>query len=142
MISQLFFGEALADTGPLATMIAQHVDEQFVREVATAHSQGRRLYIGTVELDAQRFVVWNMGLIAQADYPDKVRLFRKVMLASASIPVVFPPVFFDVEARGRLFDEMHVDGGVAAMVFFNAGPSVLWSRGTPWAPHQATTGSS
>jgi len=121
MISQLFFGEALTDTGPLASMIAQHVDEQFVREVAAAHSQGRRLYIGTVELDAQRFVVWNMGLIAQASYPDKVRLFRKVMLASASIPVVFPPVFFDVEAEGRLFDEMHVDGGVAAMVFFNAG---------------------
>ena len=121
MISQLFFGEALTDTGPLASMIAQHVDEQFVREVAAAHSQGRRLYIGTVELDAQRFVVWNMGLIAQADYPDKVRLFRKVMLASASIPVVFPPVFFDVEAGGSLFDEMHVDGGVAAMVFFNAG---------------------
>ena len=82
-------------------MIAQHVDEHFVREVAAAHSQGRRLYIGTVELDAQRFVVWNMGLIAQADYPDKARLFRKVMLASASIPVVFPPVFFDVEADGQ-----------------------------------------
>lgn len=127
MISQLFFGEALTDTGPLASMIAQHVDEQFVREVAQAHQQGRRLYIGTADLDAQRFVVWNMGLIAQASYPDKVRLFRKVMLASASIPVVFPPVFFDVEAGGRLFDEMHVDGGVAAMVFFNAGlfsPSV------------------
>ncbi len=127
MISQLFFGEALADTGPLASMIAQHVDEQFVREVAAAHSQGRRLYIGTVDLDAQRFIVWNMGLIAQANYPDKVRLFRKVMLASASIPVVFPPVFFDVKADGRLFDEMHVDGGVVAMVFFSAGlfsPSV------------------
>ena len=121
MISQLFFGEALADTGPLASMIAQHVDEQFVREVAAAHSQGRRLYIGTVDLDAQRFIVWNMGLIAQANYPDKVRLFRKVMLASASIPVVFPPVFFDVKADGRLFDEMHVDGGVVAMVFFSAG---------------------
>jgi predicted acylesterase/phospholipase RssA len=121
MISQLFFGEALTDTGPLASMIAQHVDEQFVREVAQAHQQGRRLYIGTADLDAQRFVVWNMGLIAQASYPDKVRLFRKIMLASASIPVVFPPVFFDVEAGGRLFDEMHVDGGVAAMVFFNAG---------------------
>jgi predicted acylesterase/phospholipase RssA len=121
MISQLFFGEALTDTGPLASMIAQHVDEQFVREVAQAHQQGRRLYIGTADLDAQRFVVWNMGLIAHASYPDKVRLFRKIMLASASIPVVFPPVFFDVEAGGRLFDEMHVDGGVAAMVFFNAG---------------------
>jgi hypothetical protein len=121
MISQLFFGEALADTGPLATMIARHVDEAFIREVATAHAQGRRLYIGTVDLDSQRFVVWNMGLIAQATYPDKVGLFRKVMLASASIPVVFPPVFFEVEANGQLYDEMHVDGGVGAMIFFNAG---------------------
>ncbi len=121
MLTQLFFGEALADTGPLATMIARYVDASFVREVAEAHAQGRRLYVGTADLDSQRFVVWNMGLIAQASYPDKVRLFRQVMLASASIPVVFPPVYFDVEARGRTYDEMHVDGGVGAMVFFNAG---------------------
>lgn len=121
MLTQLMFGEALADTGPLATMIARYVDESFVREIAEAHAQGRRLYLGTADLDSQRFVVWNMGLIAQADYPYKVRLFRQVMLASASIPVVFPPVFFDVEAKGRTYDEMHVDGGVGAMVFFNAG---------------------
>jgi len=121
MLTQLLFGEALADTGPLASMIARHVDEAFVREIAAAHAQGRRLYIGTADLDSQRFVVWNMGLIAQAGYPDKVRLFRQVMLASASIPVAFPPVYFDVEAKGRMYDEMHVDGGVGAMVFFNAG---------------------
>ncbi len=39
------------------------------------------------------------------------------MLASASIPIAFPPVFFDVEADGQRFDEMHVDGGVGARVF-------------------------
>jgi hypothetical protein len=62
-----------------------------------------------------------MGLIALADYPQKVQLFRKVMLASASIPVVFPPVLFDVDVNGRAYDEMHVDGGVGAMVFYTGG---------------------
>ena len=54
------------------------------------------------------------------------------MLASASIPIVFPPVFFDVEADGRRYDEMHVDGGVGARVFYNEGlfrPSIIRERG-------------
>jgi predicted acylesterase/phospholipase RssA len=121
MLSQLFVGEALADTGPLSNMIARHVDDAFLAKVALAHRAGRRLYIGTVNLDVQRFVVWNMGLIAASDSPDRLELFRKVMLASASIPVVFPPVFFEVEAGGQRYDEMHVDGGVGAMVFLTAG---------------------
>lgn len=121
MLGQALFGEALADTGPLARMIAGSVDEAFVARVAEAHREGRRLYIGSVDLDSRRFVVWNMGLIALADHPGKVALFRKVMLASASIPVVFPPVFFDVQANGRHYDEMHVDGAVIANVFFTGG---------------------
>jgi len=121
MLGQALFGEALADTGPLARMIATSVDEDFVARVAQAHRSGRRLYIGSTDLDARRFVVWNMGLIALADHPQKVQLFRQVMLASASIPVVFPPVFFDVEVDGRTYDEMHVDGAVIANVFFTGG---------------------
>ena len=55
-----------------------------------------------------------MGLIASSGRPEALELFRKVMLASASIPVAFPPVFFEVELRpgGPRYDEMHVDGGV------------------------------
>lgn len=120
-LSQLLAGEALADTGPLAAMIARHVDEALLDRIAAAHRNGRRLYIGTADLDSQRFVVWNMGRIAASTRPERLALFRKVMLASASIPVAFPPVFFDVEVDGQRFDEMHVDGGVGAMVFFTAG---------------------
>ena len=40
------------------------------------------------------------------------------MLASASIPVAFPPVYFSVVADGKRYEEMHVDGGTAAQVFF------------------------
>jgi len=39
------------------------------------------------------------------------------MLASATIPVVFPPVLFPVEANGKRYEELHVDGGATAQVF-------------------------
>jgi hypothetical protein len=72
-----------------------------------------------------------MGLIAAHGHPEALDLFRRVMLASASIPIAFPPVFFEVEADGRRYDEMHVDGFVAANVFLNAGvfrPSLIHER--------------
>ena len=121
ILPQLVAGEALADTAPLRSLIELHVDEAFLANVAEAHRRGRRLYVGTADLDAQRVVVWNMGLIAARGGPDGLALFRDVMLASASIPVAFPPVFFDVEAGGRRYDEMHVDGSVGTRVFYTAG---------------------
>jgi len=134
LLWQLMAGEALADTRPLQAMVVRHVDEQLLLRVAEAHRRGRRLYIGTAYLDAPRFVVWNMGLIASSGHPDALPLFRKVMLASASIPVAFPPVFFDVELTpgGPRYDEMHVDGGVGARVFLHGGVfrgSVIRERG-------------
>lgn len=125
---RLLWGEALTDTAPLEALIAQQVDEALLGKIAEAHQQGRRLYVGTVDLDAQRFVVWNMGLIATSGRPEALSLFRKVMLASASIPVVFPPVFFEVEAQGKRYDELHVDGAVGANVFYHGGvfrPSII-----------------
>jgi hypothetical protein len=121
ILRRLLFGEALADTRPLTALIERHVDAEFMRRIAEAHNQGRRLYIGTADLDSRSFVVWNMGLIAISGRAEALGLFRKVMLASASIPVAFPPVFFDVEVEGKRYDEMHVDGGVGARVFLPAG---------------------
>lgn len=121
IVPQLLSGESLADTSPLRALIAETVDEKFLAEIAKAHRRGQRLYVGTVDLDAQSFVVWNMGLIATSGRPDAVNLFRQVMLASSSIPVAFPPVFFEVEADGRRYDEMHVDGSVGTRVFYSGG---------------------
>jgi hypothetical protein len=120
-IPQLLGGESFADSEPLRVLIERHVDAEFLRQIAQAHAAGRRLYVGTVDLDSQRLVVWNMGLIAASGRPDALALFRQVMLASASIPVAFPPVFFEVEAGGLRYDEMHVDGGVATNVFYSGG---------------------
>ncbi len=109
--------EAYAETKPLADLIGQTVDEEVFRAVAVEHAKGRRLYIGTANLDLKRFVVWDMGAIASSGHPDAMKLFHSVMLASASIPGAFPPMYIDVEVDGAIYDEMHVDGGVATQVF-------------------------
>jgi len=80
------------------------------------HMKGRRLFIVTTNLDTQRTVIWDMGRIASLRSPQAVSLFRDVLAASASIPVVFPPILIDAEANGNRFQEMHVDGGVTAPV--------------------------
>ena len=121
IIPQLLIGESFADTGPLSALIAQHVTPELLSEVAAVHNRGRRLYVGTVDLDSQSFVVWNMGLIAASGRPEALDLFRKVLLASSSVPVAFPPVYFDVDAGGSRYDEMHVDGSVGTRVFYSGG---------------------
>ncbi len=68
-------------------------------------------------MDAQRIAIWNMGAIADSGGPEALALFRKVLLASASVPIIMPPVLFEVEVDGERFDEMHADGGVQAQFF-------------------------
>ena len=113
----LLGGPALASSEPLERLIAQYVDRAFLAEIAAAHNQGRRLLIGTTNLDAQRPVIWDMGKIAASGHPDSLALFRQILLASASIPGVFPPAFIAVNADGKSFQEMHVDGGTTQQVF-------------------------
>lgn len=104
---------SLLDTKPLREVLRKAVTKQLLDDVAQEHMKGRRLYISTVNLDARRLVVWDMGAIAIVGTPEALDLFRDVMLASAAIPVAFPPVMIGVEADGDRYDEMHVDGSVA-----------------------------
>jgi hypothetical protein len=110
--------ESVVKTDPLAELIAGFADREFLKAVAREHDRGRRLYVATTNLDAQRLVIWNMGLIARHADERALELFRSVLLASASIPVAFPPVYFEVVVDGERFDEMHVDGGIINQFFF------------------------
>jgi len=121
LVTILFQSESFASTAPLKKLLDRHFDLAFLRKIADRHNQGYRLYIGTHHMDAQRLVVWNMGLIANSNHPDAAELFRNVILASASIPIAFPPVLIKSEVDGVIYDEMHVDGGVSVQVFFYAG---------------------
>lgn len=111
------FSESLADTKPLRDLIERTYDAELIEAIAEEHRTGRRLWVGTVNLDAGRPVVWNIGAIAASDAPAKLSLIHDVLLASAAIPVFFPPVMIEVEADGEAYDEMHVDGGTGSQVF-------------------------
>ena len=110
-------GESAWDTGPLKELIAHYVTSDILDAVAAKHSTGHRLFIGTVNMDTAEFIIWDMGAIASSDRPDRLDRYRNVLLASSSIPVLFPPVYFEVEIGGQSYYEMHVDGGTQAQLF-------------------------
>jgi len=119
--------ESLADNHPLQEMVHKFVTDDLIDAIAVAHQNGQRLFIGTTNLDAQRPVIWNMGVIANSKNPQAYNVFRQILVASAAIPILFPPVMFDVEANGELYEEMHVDGGTVGQMFFY-GASIGWRR--------------
>ncbi len=111
------FKDSAATSLPLQKLIESEITPEMMNRIATEHRKGRRLYIGTTNLDTRRLVVWDMGAIACRPGPESFRLFRDVLLASCSVPGMFPPVHFDVEVDGVKSTELHVDGGVTAQLF-------------------------
>lgn len=109
--------DAMADTTPLYRMISSYVDDDMVEKIAREYDRGRLLLIGTTNLDAGRPVIWNIGAIAASGRPVAKEAIARILLASASIPGLFPPVMFDIELDGRTFQEMHGDGGATAQTF-------------------------
>jgi predicted patatin/cPLA2 family phospholipase len=115
------FRDALATSAPLRKLIHDQVDQPLMERVAAEHKKGRRLYVGTTNLRTKRAVIWDLGAIACRPPPEGCALFRDVLLASASVPGVFPPVPFEVEVDGRRETELHVDGAIAAPLFMPPG---------------------
>ena len=109
--------DGLADNSPLWSLLSKYITADFLQQIAAEYAKGRFLLIGTANLDVRRPVIWNMGEIATSTDPRALDLFRRIMIASASIPGAFPPVMFDVELDGKPYQEMHVDGGAMAQVF-------------------------
>ena len=126
-IFSIFRGDSVADSTPLLTMLEKYVTDDMIAEIAQEHRKGRSLHIGTTNLDAGRPMIWNIGRIANTGHPQAGDLIRQVLLASASIPGVFPPAYIRVQTPdGKTYDEMHVDGGTSAQMF-------LYPSRTSWA---------
>jgi predicted patatin/cPLA2 family phospholipase len=121
------FGSSLTDNSPLKTLVATYVTPDLLDRIAVENSRGRKLLIGTTNLDAQRPVVWDMTAIAASDNPTRVQLFRDVLVASAAIPGVFPPQLIKVVADGKTYDELHVDGGTTTQAFLLSAENSLKS---------------
>jgi hypothetical protein len=111
------FGPGAFGRERLRRLVERHLGDDLIRAVAREDQKGRRLLVVTTNLDAQRAVVWDMGAIATSGEPKAFELFREVLAASASVPVVFAPQLIDVEAGDRVFQEMHADGTLSAPVY-------------------------
>lgn len=113
------FGASLLDNSPLKRQIERVVTLAMLDRIAAEHRRGRRLYIGTTNLDAGALVVWDMGAIAASGHPARLRVFQKVLRASAAVPGLFKPVYFQPNEITRA-RQMHVDGGVKAPVLIRS----------------------
>lgn len=109
--------DSVADNSPLRQLVDLYVTDQMVADIAAQHKRGRRLLVGTTNLDAGRPVIWDIGAIAASNVPTRRQLIEDILVASSSIPGVFPPVKIMVTADGQTFDEMHVDGGTSNQAF-------------------------
>jgi hypothetical protein len=109
--------DGVYDSAPLRRMIDGYVDATLVEQIAAAYRAGRLLLILTTNLDQGRPVIWNIGAVADSNHPKARELIVDILLASASIPAIFPPVMIDATVDGRTYQEMHVDGGTVAQAF-------------------------
>jgi len=120
--------DSAADTKPLRKLLEDVIDVKMLEEIVVEHDKGRRLLIGTTNLDAKRPVIWSIGIIAKSGAPNALQLVHDILVASASIPGAFKPVYIEVEADGRRYDEIHVDGGTSSQVFlYPASLDMRWA---------------
>ena len=132
------FRDAVASTAPLRDIVDTSMTLEIIDEIGKAHRAGRRLYVGTTNLDTRRFVTWDLGAIANVSAPSEPERLRKlkeakkliinVLVASCSMPVVFSPVRIDVEINGKKYTELHIDGAVTAPVFV---PPMVFDAAAP-----------
>jgi len=112
---------------PLVDLVRSEVTDEMLAAIAAEHAKGRRLLVATTNLDTEEMVVWDLGAIAATGGPAARELFIQVMVASASVPGVFPPSLIQVQAGNRRFSELHVDGQ-AEGAFFAIPQTLLVSK--------------
>jgi len=101
----------------LTALVDHYVTGELIEAVAREAAKGRILWVATTDLDKEETVIWDLGAIAEHGGEPARKLFRDVLVASASIPGVFSPVLIHVQEAGVSYDEMHVDGNASTSLF-------------------------
>jgi predicted acylesterase/phospholipase RssA len=115
------FKDAVASSAPMRELIESQITPELMTRIAAEHRKGRRLYVGTTNLDTGRLVVWDLGATACRPCPEGCHLFRDVLLASCAVPGMLPPVRFELTVDGKRATELHADGGATAPLFVPSG---------------------
>lgn len=107
---------SVASNLPMKKVIKRLLNQAMLDRIGKEHLKGRRLLIGTTQLNAQRLVIWDIGAIAVSQNPRALNLVHKILFASSALPGIFPPEYFPVRANGKNYKEMHIDGGIESQV--------------------------
>jgi predicted acylesterase/phospholipase RssA len=127
----VIFGSSLYSGKPLQQVIDAYVSDAMVTAIAREADKGRLLLVATTDVATGEPVVWDLGAIARNGASSARALIRDVLVASASVPGLFPPVRIRVDEDGLAQDQAHVDG--ATTVPFFVPPAFL--KTTLTAPH-------
>jgi patatin-like phospholipase len=119
----VIFGSSMYLGAPLRHLVDGYLSDTMIREVAGEAAKGRLLLIATTDVATGEPIVWDLGSIAKNGGSSARTLFRDVLVASASVPGMFPPVIIRVDEDGARHDEAHIDG--AATVPFFVPPEFL-----------------
>jgi predicted acylesterase/phospholipase RssA len=113
----VFFGSSVYSGRPLRQLIDGYVSDAMIQAVAREADKGRLLLVATTDVASGEPVIWDLGAIAKNGGASARTLFRDVLVASASIPGMFPPVIIRVDEEGLAQIQAHVDGA-ATLPFF------------------------
>lgn len=124
-----FLNPSLFSSKVLRDLVDQNVTPELMAAVARENATGRKLLVATTDLDSEETVIWDMGLLATQGDDNARELFKEVLVASASIPGVFPPVLIaGLQSNNEVALEMHVDGGVNTPFLAIPEDLMLWTR--------------
>lgn len=132
----VIFGSSIYSGKPLRNLVDSYVSDEMIRAIANEAAKGRLLLVATTDVASGEAVVWDLGSIALHGGASARTLFCDVLVASASVPGMFPPVIIRVEEDGFAHDQAHVDGA-ATMPFFVPPALLQRTRNGPGAGRTA-----
>jgi predicted acylesterase/phospholipase RssA len=113
----VMFSSSLYRGKPLQQLVDAHLSDRMIQAIARETEKGRLLLVATTDVVSGMPVVWDLGAIARNGGPNARSLLRDILVASASVPGMFPPVMIRVNKHGVVHHEAHVDGS-ATIPFF------------------------
>lgn len=105
--------ESFTDTGGLRLELEEHLTPERIARIARESKDDRAIVIGTTNLDLGLPRAWVLGREAEhAGERGGPKRVHDIVMASAAIPGIFPPVVID--------ETLYVDGGTTANVLLGA----------------------
>jgi predicted acylesterase/phospholipase RssA len=131
------FGSSVYSGEPLTRLIERYADDAMIAAIAAEAAKGRLLLVATTDFASGEAVIWDLGSIALHGGKSAKPLIQTLLLASASVPGMLPPVTVKFRSQGKMRTETHVDGGVTLPFFISPAPQDL-PRVAPGASQSTT----